>query len=444
LSIASTAVVGCHKGGPRLGRADQPTGERAPALQSSAASDASPDSAPSVVPAAGGDTSHPEFDSLKAMARRSGVPDSLIPGALPSRGGRESASPTPARAAELASTSETPPSAGIPLVTGLRIVSTLVFPDGDRDNVVTTTVSEGGVTYAWHLHQQEGAKAQEFDLRRFVRSADLNGAPRLNQVVGTEGPEETPGYTFISLSRATYQKLRASGEVPFTITAMEGGPFGGALSGLGSSRVTYKGSFTVASPTPVDLPVLVDGRRTTLPALHLTGRFAFQDAREDGDYWVLADSTHPLILKSMIEKNAMQVIRIDRPTTAASTVERELASDCRAELPGIYFAFASAALDPASMPALEGVAAMLKRHADWTLAVEGHTDSVGGAASNQKLSQQRAEAVRTALTSRLGVAPARLSAAGFGATRPKEPNGTVEGRARNRRVELVRPCPGKT
>jgi outer membrane protein OmpA-like peptidoglycan-associated protein len=137
--------------------------------------------------------------------------------------------------------------------------------------------------------------------------------------------------------------------------------------------------------------------------------------------------------------DVLQTIRIDLPTKDAA-IERELATACRAELPGIYFAFNSAALDPASEPALSEMSKLLAKHTDWTLAIEGHTDNIGGNAFNQTLSTQRADAVRSALVTRYHIAAARLRSAGFGATRPREPNTTIEGRARNRRVELVRPC----
>jgi OOP family OmpA-OmpF porin len=83
---------------------------------------------------------------------------------------------------------------------------------------------------------------------------------------------------------------------------------------------------------------------------------------------------------------------------------------------------------------------VLRQHPDWVLAIEGHTDSIGGAASNQVLSERRVAAVREALVRRYGVPPARLVARGFGLTRPIAPNATLEGRARNRRVELARQC----
>ena len=81
---------------------------------------------------------------------------------------------------------------------------------------------------------------------------------------------------------------------------------------------------------------------------------------------------------------------------------------------------------------------MLAAHPELRLVIEGHTDDVGGAAANQALSQQRAEAVKAALVSGYGVDAARLTAKGMGATKPAAPNATPAGRQQNRRVELVK------
>jgi OOP family OmpA-OmpF porin len=123
-----------------------------------------------------------------------------------------------------------------------------------------------------------------------------------------------------------------------------------------------------------------------------------------------------------------------------AALERELDSACRADLPGIYFAFNSAALDPASDRAIASIAAILARHPDWNATLEGHTDSIGTGAANQALSERRVEAVRARLIEQHKASAARLRVVGHGATRPRESNGTIEGRARNRRVELVRDC----
>jgi outer membrane protein OmpA-like peptidoglycan-associated protein len=81
---------------------------------------------------------------------------------------------------------------------------------------------------------------------------------------------------------------------------------------------------------------------------------------------------------------------------------------------------------------------ILEKNAAWNLDVNGHTDNLGGDAYNLNLSKKRAAAVKTALTTRYHVAANRLTTAGFGASRAKAPNDTLEGRALNRRVELVR------
>jgi OmpA-OmpF porin, OOP family len=91
---------------------------------------------------------------------------------------------------------------------------------------------------------------------------------------------------------------------------------------------------------------------------------------------------------------------------------------------------------------LKKVAALIKASSDATLTIVGHTDNIGSAERNQTLSEQRAEAVRQALFGRYGVPPKRLSAKGYGLKRPVETDDTFEGRAHNRRLELVRPCAG--
>lgn len=87
---------------------------------------------------------------------------------------------------------------------------------------------------------------------------------------------------------------------------------------------------------------------------------------------------------------------------------------------------------------LREIAELLRRPTDWRLAIEGHTDSIATDRFNLELSARRAAAVKAALTSRHGIVEGRLSTSGAGESRPKARNDTPEGRARNRRVELVR------
>ena len=103
----------------------------------------------------------------------------------------------------------------------------------------------------------------------------------------------------------------------------------------------------------------------------------------------------------------------------------------------LLFDFDSAELRPESLTELERVVTFMNDVPFATALIEGHTDSVGSAAYNLKLSDRRAKAVYDYLTSR-GVDPARLSSIGKGLTAPIADNATAEGRQLNRRVMLIR------
>jgi outer membrane protein OmpA-like peptidoglycan-associated protein len=104
---------------------------------------------------------------------------------------------------------------------------------------------------------------------------------------------------------------------------------------------------------------------------------------------------------------------------------------------GIHFDTGKSTILPDSEATLDQVKQLLDSRPDLKLRVEGHTDNVGSRASNQKLSEARANAVVEWLTTH-GVDKSRLSAQGFADTKPVEDNASEEGRAKNRRVELVK------
>jgi outer membrane protein OmpA-like peptidoglycan-associated protein len=105
---------------------------------------------------------------------------------------------------------------------------------------------------------------------------------------------------------------------------------------------------------------------------------------------------------------------------------------------GIYFDTGSDGIRQESAPTLTEIGTMLKEHADLKLTIEGHTDNVGAAESNQVLSEKRAAAVRKYLIDNYQIDGARLQATGLGQTKPVGANDTAEGRQENRRVELVK------
>ncbi len=113
-------------------------------------------------------------------------------------------------------------------------------------------------------------------------------------------------------------------------------------------------------------------------------------------------------------------------------------ADGRVATHGILFDTGSDRIRGESKPTLDMIGQMLQDHADLKLTIEGHTDNVGSAASNQTLSDKRAAAVRQFLVGTYHVDAGRLASKGLGSTKPAASNDTPEGRQQNRRVELVK------
>lgn len=155
---------------------------------------------------------------------------------------------------------------------------------------------------------------------------------------------------------------------------------------------------------------------------------------------------------------------IEQPTTdeCADDTDGDGVPDCRDRCPGsdaraainaegcyikdqvidsielkVLFDYDKAMVKPVYYPEIERVAKFMQQHPDTKADIEGHTDSAGSDVYNQKLSQRRAEAVRTVLMNQFNIAPHRLQAIGYGETRPIASNTTSAGRQANRRVVAV-------
>jgi len=120
----------------------------------------------------------------------------------------------------------------------------------------------------------------------------------------------------------------------------------------------------------------------------------------------------------------------------ASALEGNATLPARFVVPELTFRLDTAEIEPASAHMLDEVASALAAHPSAQVRIEGHTDATGNDDANMTLSKQRAESVKGYLTQH-GVSPAQLETAGFGASRPVADNDTPEGRAQNRRTELV-------
>ncbi|HVN46971.1 MAG TPA: OmpA family protein [Steroidobacteraceae bacterium] len=363
-----------------------------------------------------------------------------------------------------------------------------------EDFFTLTSVGPDGLTYQIRMSAPGNEKLEEISRRlkwpRHVRSEDLEQSSRMTLLYASSDPESYAGQTFAETSKKVLSALKSGVEVPFVFgpypgAKADGSPLTAALQAggakpatpsrssasgappipdmgqlfnmlLGSARHYYRGNLKRVEPQDVPVAVLVNGVRVNLPAVHAAGSFTFgQEEPVKAQVWWLDNPNWPLTLHWIFGPASDLITRIDWPEATAGAggggagaaaggspdMAAQLAGkSCRVELHGIYFNSGSAVLLEESEPMLAEVAALVKASHEAQLTLEGHTDNIGSAEYNQQLSERRANAVREALVSRYGVAAARLSAKGYGLTHPVETNATVEGRARNRRVELARPC----
>ncbi len=214
--------------------------------------------------------------------------------------------------------------------------------------------------------------------------------------------------------------------------------------------LAWKGTLTRIEPNDVPFPLIINDERVDVPAIHVrgnmtvlesAGRFGPRD--QPADAYILDDPNTPVMLSWMFGQDLkqddafrVQLVRVtypgDRPT-----IEQQLAKSRKAITWGINFDFNSDVIRPVSEPVLKEIAQAMLDKPDWKLTIAGHTDNIGGHKYNQELSQRRSASVKKALVERYHVDANRLSAAGHGDSDPIDTNDTLEGRARNRRVELA-------
>lgn len=166
--------------------------------------------------------------------------------------------------------------------------------------------------------------------------------------------------------------------------------------------------------------------------------------RPEGDVFVVLTATDPSstqLGKKMGGPYYLQVLEAQKMQMGAVVVDAkaitgQLAQEGRVAFYGVQFDTGSATLQAASLAQITQMAQALKTQAPAKVFVVGHTDNVGGYAQNQDLSQRRAQSVVDALAKQ-GIDKGRLQAVGVANVSPVASNGGDEGRARNRRVELV-------
>jgi len=330
----------------------------------------------------------------------------------------------------------------IPVVAGLTEVVAVQEPRGDYESVGTVeSVAPEMVSYLFSVRSGPLNGVTANRARRTVARRDIEDAHGYRMTFGSEDPESFPGQTAVGISSAVFRELHDHGRSRIDLYASTdvAAAVATILSAFGAGSPDLNGELARVEPERVGVPVLVNGRRVWLPTLHAKGDFKRLEDVVQAEFWFLADARNPMTLRAAVDHARLQVVRIDFPAVeTASSLERALANGKPVEMWGVYFEFGSAQLQPESNNVLDQVASVLRRHPDWRLRIEGHTDDVGNESDNLSLSRQRAEAVRGALVRRLGQGGGQLEAAGYGKSRPRESNATLSGRARNRRVELTR------
>jgi outer membrane protein OmpA-like peptidoglycan-associated protein len=387
--------------------------------------------------------------------------DSAAPGAPPqATSGEASASSSSFAPWKPSSSSTAPDTAGpAPLKEGMLVVTAVADMSGDYESFKQITrIADDGVTLSYKSEHPKsgdgGSASQESSTSRTVLTNDLASAHDYVEIFGSNDPPSFPGTTAISASHDVLAELKEKGTTQFSFR-----PDGlkGAISSLvntlgGMAGIDPKsigdGSLAKANKEecplqrvgegPVAFPVLLNGEATKLPAVHA------HCTTDDGpaDFYILDQPAYPLMLSWKLGSGSqLQVIKVTYPAekkAPAPKMEQDLEEKKKVEIYGIYFDFASDHLKPESTPVLDEIAQVMEKHPDWKLSVSGHTDNVGGDAYNLDLSKRRAAAVKQALVTRYHIAPDRLTTDGYGASRPVDTNDTLEGRARNRRVELMR------
>ena len=389
----------------------------------------------------------------------------------------------------------------IPLCAGLTIVTAVSQPEGDYESIKTiesVTDTDVRVKYSSEamyadMFSNEPPKLRQTNVTRTVRRGDLKTATLYLQQFSPLLPEVIPETTAIGTSAAVLTDLKTKGESAFGIFIA----FNVEKPGIDREQHpnVYDnqevGTIARVGKAPVLLPVLVNDAPASLPAIQAAGELVF----DKSEFFFLDDPANPLVLKFRIgigdvdalseedaratgqkphpagDRDVLQVIKINTRCAGGapdnrggspggggagggagagagsgggsgggggSAIERALAESGHADIYSIYFTFNSDVIRSESEPTLKEIADVLARHPDWKLGVNGHTDAVGADAYNLDLSRRRAAAVRAALVARYHVDGSRLSTNGLGKSQPKDTNATLEGRAKNRRVELVK------
>lgn len=382
-------------------------------------------------------------------------------------------------------------SSQIPLCPGLTIVTAVHQTHGDYESIKTIeSVGPKEVRLKYSAETPDSddlspnfGQTVRTTVYRKLLSEDLESASLYLQVFVPHSDELIPGTTSLGTSTAVLRALKMTGEGQLSFSlAPQVQPLR-ADREIRPHAYDYFIAGKLKRMGSVKVPVIVNDRSVELTAVHARGEFG----GEPSEFLFLDDEKNPLTLKFRLgidalkpmapelaatcaqlrksqggrllgwaarecrekpgDRDMLQVIKIAHRCAGMpppgggggiGDLEEALQKTGKADIYSIYFSFDSDAIREQSEPTLEKIGALMRKHPEWKLSIYGHTDNIASDKYNLDLSRRRAAAVVKALATRHGVDPGRLTFAGQGESAPKDTNDTIEGRAKNRRVELVR------
>jgi outer membrane protein OmpA-like peptidoglycan-associated protein len=342
--------------------------------------------------------------------------------------------------------------AKIPLKAGLRMVNAWRRFNGDVENILTinsveknkVTFDNAGTGFATNT-SVEGTKQ---DTSRTLCRNDLVAARIYITEHESDFPNIFPGTTSFTMPLHLFQQVKSTGKIHWEYRE---------YFGMGSPArfvpFPWQGDLTRVESQDVPFPLILNDQQVQVPTIHLKGAFDFSGApklkkllpAEFGDHqetevYVTDNPDNPIcLLFKQGDVFQVKIVKITVPIQKpVPQLEEQLAKQKKAIIYGIFFDFDKDTIKPESEPVLKEIVKAMTDNPDWKLRVDGHTDNIGGDAHNLDLSKRRAASVKTALVERYHISADRLTTNGFGASSPIDRNDTLEGRARNRRVELSR------
>jgi outer membrane protein OmpA-like peptidoglycan-associated protein len=335
----------------------------------------------------------------------------------------------------------------------------LPLADAEDDNIIQS-VSPSSLAFEWKgvAGTDNALTSRSYsDLNQTVCAKDIVDGEAyatgwtLKSMKEPIAPGLYPGVSRLLIPTARFNELKSAGSMKWVHLLYY---YMDALNEW--ELVAWKGTLTRVERDDVPFPLIINDERVNVPSIHVRanmmklienagiggpGRPGPRD--QPAEAYILDDPNTPVMLSWMLgadikvyDSFKVQLVRVTYPRDKP-TIEQQLEKNRKAITWGINFDFNSDTIRQVSEPVLKEIAQAMFDRPEWKLTVVGHTDNIGGHKYNLELSQRRSAAVKKALVERYRVDPNRLSTSGDGDSAPIDTNDTLEGRTRNRRVELT-------